>query len=183
MACRLLAVPVFLLCLVLSGASAETVPEPDGYRMDDYRAAVPATVRGGRAIATQEAQALWQRNSAVFIDMLPRAEKPANLPAGTLWRDKPRMSIPGSIWLANTGYGALSPAMESDFRRSLEEISGGDKAKPLVFFCLADCWMSWNGARRAISLGYSQVLWYAEGTDGWSGAGLPLEKVEPFAKR
>jgi hypothetical protein len=33
----------------------------------------------------------------------------------------------------------------------------------LCFYCLADCWMSWNAAKRALSLGYSNVAWYREG--------------------
>lgn len=176
---RLLAV----LALVLAPAvplAVGVVLEPRGYRMDDYRAPVPATIEGGRVVSTEEAHSLWQGRKALFIDMLPRSEKPANLPAGTVWRDKVRMSIPGSIWLANAGYGALSDGIAAYFHDSLDRITGGDKARPLVFFCLADCWMSWNGARRAISLGYSHVLWYADGTDGWSKAYLPLEEIKPF---
>jgi PQQ-dependent catabolism-associated CXXCW motif protein len=39
---------------------------------------------------------------------------------------------------------------------------------------MADCWMSWNAAKRALELGHKAVVWYPEGTDGWSEAGLPL---------
>ncbi len=49
----------------------------------------------------------------------------------------------------------------------------------VILYCLANCWMSWNAAKRALSLGYSNVAWYREGTDGWSGAGLPLEEATP----
>lgn len=163
-------------------AFAESVPEPAGYRMSDYRSAVPSTIEGGRVVDTTEAANIWKAKSAVFVDMLPRPEKPKDFPAGTIWRDKPRHDIPGSIWLANTGYGALSEGNERRFSRSLEQATGGDRSKPLVFYCLADCWMSWNGAKRAISLGYTNVMWYPDGTDGWSQAGLPLEPREPFAE-
>jgi len=57
--------------------------------------------------------------------------------------------------------------------------SGGDKAKQLVIYCQADCWMSWNAAKRALSLGYSNVAWYRDGTDGWSAAGLPMQNATP----
>lgn len=180
---RILVLALGLLAGSSALPAAEAVPEPSGYRMDDYRAPVPATIAGGRVVGTGEARALWQEKKAVFIDMLPRPERPANLPAGTVWRDKVRMSIPGSVWLANAGYGALSQEMEAYFREALERITGGDKARPLAFFCLADCWMSWNGARRAVALGYSGVVWYPDGTDGWSRAGLPLERVEPLPRR
>jgi PQQ-dependent catabolism-associated CXXCW motif protein len=46
-----------------------------------------------------------------------------------------------------------------------------------VFFCLKDCWMSWNAAKRALSLGYRNVMWFSEGTDGWQELGYPLIDV------
>jgi PQQ-dependent catabolism-associated CXXCW motif protein len=49
----------------------------------------------------------------------------------------------------------------------------------VVLYCLADCWMSWNAAKRAQEIGYSNVAWYREGTDGWFAAGLPLEETAP----
>jgi PQQ-dependent catabolism-associated CXXCW motif protein len=47
-----------------------------------------------------------------------------------------------------------------------------------LFYCLRDCWMSWNAAKRAIALGYT-VAWYPDGTDGWQDAGLPLSAAVP----
>ena len=35
--------------------------------------------------------------------------------------------------------------------------------------------MSWNAAKRAMTLGYTHVVWYPEGSDGWIGHGLPTE--------
>ncbi len=35
--------------------------------------------------------------------------------------------------------------------------------------------MSWNAAKRALALGYQNVAWYPDGTDGWHEAGLPLQ--------
>jgi hypothetical protein len=34
-------------------------------------------------------------------------------------------------------------------------------------------------AGRAVALGYGNVAWYPEGSDGWAAAGLPLEKRIP----
>jgi coenzyme PQQ precursor peptide PqqA len=39
--------------------------------------------------------------------------------------------------------------------------------------------MSWNAAKRALALGYRNVVWYPEGSDGWAAAGLPLQAAEP----
>lgn len=153
--------------------------EPSGYRLDDYRAPTPRTLRGARVVTTREAWAIWQRGKAAFIDVLPHPPKPRNLPPGTIWRERPRLDIPGSIWLPDTGYGALASSTEIYLRDGLLKASGGDRSKPLVIYCLRDCWMSWNAAKRALALGYTDVIWYPEGTDGWSGAHLPLEETLP----
>jgi PQQ-dependent catabolism-associated CXXCW motif protein len=159
--------------------SAQAPPEPDGFRQGDYRTPTPERLTGARTIATDEAAALWRSKGAAFVDVMPQAPRPANLPAGTIWRDRPRLSIPGSLWLPDTGYGALSPPMESYLREGLVRATGGDPQKPIVIFCLRDCWMSWNAARRAVVWGYRNVIWYPDGTDGWQEDDLPLEQVKP----
>lgn len=172
----------FLLALAVSAARAETgsrPPEPEGYRLDAYRAPVPATLTGATVIDTAKAHELWRGKGAVFIDALPHAPKPDGLPKNVVWREQPRFDIPGSIWLADTGFGALSPATQRYFEKGLAKASGGEKARPLVFYCQADCWMSWNAARRALTLGYAHVYWYPEGTDGWTAAKHPLEERKP----
>jgi PQQ-dependent catabolism-associated CXXCW motif protein len=171
-----------VLAAVLMAAAAhaqDRVAEPDGYRTDNYRAPVPATLAGARVLSTEQAEAIWRAKSGVFIDVLPRAPKPKNLPEGTIWRDKPRLNIPGSIWLPDTGYGTLATATEDYLKRGLEHASGGERSRLLVFYCLADCWMSWNAAKRALSYGYADVAWYPEGTDGWAFADLPVVDAQP----
>lgn len=174
--------PALVLAAILVAATAyaqETVPEPRDYRADNYRAPVPATLAGARVLTTAEAEAIWRAGTAVFVDVLPRAPKPANLPSGTVWRDKPRSNIPGSIWLPDTGYGKLAEATEDYLRRGLEHASRGNKSALLVIYCQENCWMSWNAAKRAQSYGYSSVAWYPEGTEGWERALLPLMEAQP----
>jgi PQQ-dependent catabolism-associated CXXCW motif protein len=170
---------VSVLAFVAAADAQEWVSEPDGYRTDDYRAPVPTTLAGARVLSIAEAEAIWRAKAGVFIDVLPRAPKPKNLPAGTVWRDKPRFNIPGSIWLPDTGYGTLAAATEDYLRRGLARASGGDNNALLVIYCLTDCWMSWNAAKRALSFGYHNVAWYPEGTDGWGHARLPLAESQP----
>lgn len=156
------------------------VAEPAGYRMEDYKAPVPATLRGATVVTTAEAEALWRDKRAVFLDVMPYTPKPANLPAGTIWKEKARNDIRDSIWLANVGYGALPDETARYFADSLAELTAADKAKPLLFYCMTDCWMSWNAAKRAIEWGYGTVYWYPPGADGWERAGLPLEAKTPY---
>ncbi|AUC56111.1 rhodanese (plasmid) [Sagittula sp. P11] len=174
---------VAALVLILSGLAAplcaEGVPEPDGYRMEEFRAPVPDTLTGGTVIDPEEAHRIWEAGEAAFIDVLPQAPRPPNLPKGTIWRDKPRDTIPGAIWLPNVGYGAIADVTAEYFRRGLKMATGDDPSRPVVFFCLDDCWMSWNAAKRAIEWGYEEVFWLPEGTDGWSFMDYPLEVAKP----
>jgi PQQ-dependent catabolism-associated CXXCW motif protein len=170
---------VLVIVLLAARVQAAEVSEPAGYRQEDYRAATPATLRGGRVVATEDAEKIWRSRSASFVDVLPRPPRPKALPEGTVWHDKPRFDIPGSIWLPDTGYGELAPSTADYFSKGLQKATGGDRNRLLVLYCLADCWMSWNAAKRALSLGYSNVAWYRDGTDGWSAGGLPLENIVP----
>jgi PQQ-dependent catabolism-associated CXXCW motif protein len=168
----------FTLIATCAAAAGDAPPEPDSFRQSDYRAPTPVTLKGGRVLTTDEAAAIWRAGDAAFIDVLPQAPRPKDLPADVVWRDKPRSDIPGSLWLPDTGYGELAPVMLDYFRRGLDKALGG-RQRPLVFYCLANCWMSWNAAKRALALGYTNVAWYPEGSDGWAAAGLPVEKRTP----
>lgn len=161
------------------GAKAPTVEEPADYRHDEYRKPVPATLKGATVVSGDEAAKLWNDGKAVFIDVYPHAPKPSNLPAGTIWREPQHFSIENAKWLPNIGYGKLAPETEAYFTRHLETLTGGDKTKTLVFFCVRNCWMSWNAAKRALTYGYSNVMWFSEGTDAWQEIGQPIEEAKP----
>ncbi|TYC50468.1 PQQ-dependent catabolism-associated CXXCW motif protein [Rhodobacterales bacterium] len=162
-----------------SELAAQAAPEPAGYRGEPYRAPVPETLTGGYVVTTQEAHALWDKGGTAFIDVLPRPPKPDNLPAGTIWHEKSRFSIPGSTWLPNVGYEKIPRATENYFRDGLAKVTDGVAAHPVLFFCLDECWMSWNAAKRAIEMGYVTVYWYPEGTDGWTFEDFPVEQLKP----
>ncbi len=166
------------LCALLPFA-AYAVEEPADYRMDAFRDPVPSTLSGATVVGPEEAHALWEAGDTAFVDVLPQAPKPAGLPEGTIWRDKKRNSIPGAIWLPNVGYGALADSYHAYFREGLEKVTGGDMDHPVLFFCLEDCWMSWNAAKRALEYGYTDIYWLPEGTDGWALWDYPLEEVKP----
>jgi PQQ-dependent catabolism-associated CXXCW motif protein len=172
-----------LAIALLTGAEAPDAPaEPAEYRMENYRSPTPATLQGATVLSTQQARMHWEMGDAVFIDVLPQVPRPAGLPQGTIWREKPREDIPGSVWLPDTGYGALAPVIEEYFEHGLEQTTGGHRDRLLVFYCLANCWMSWNAAKRAIAIGYTRVAWYPDGTDGWAGHHLPLERRTPLQR-
>ncbi|HEY1299750.1 MAG TPA: PQQ-dependent catabolism-associated CXXCW motif protein [Stellaceae bacterium] len=159
--------------------AAAQVPAPPGYRLDHYKAPTPANVPGGTALDTPAAHKLWQQGGAVWIDVLAAPKRPANLPAQSVWMPLPRRDIPGSLWLPDVGQGALNPDLERFFRDHLDAATKGRRDMPVVFYCLADCWMSWNAAKRAAGWGYTSVYWYRDGTDGWDAAHLPLVRADP----
>ncbi len=180
---RGLALIVAAALVVPSGVHAEGaeqgVPEPDGYRTSDYRTPVPATLKGARILTADDAAQLLEDKSAIFIDVYPRAPKPPNLPAGTVWRDPPHSSIEGGYWLPNVGYGVLSPEFDTYFKTRLKTLTGSDKNRLVVFYCQKECWMSWNAAKRAMMLGYSNVAWFPDGTDGWQDIGNDIRPLTP----
>ena len=69
--------------------------------------------------------------------------------------------------------------METYFEQGLAQASGGDRGRTLVFYCLQNCWMSWNAAKRAQSYGYTQVLWFGDGIEAWREADAPTETMTP----
>ncbi|MDH3664311.1 MAG: quinoprotein dehydrogenase-associated putative ABC transporter substrate-binding protein [Alphaproteobacteria bacterium] len=152
------------------------VPEPDGYRMADFRAPVPATLSGADVLSTEQLRELVEAEAPLLIDVMPAPRKPKDT---DLWIPPTRDNILGSHWLANTGYGELSDEFSDFFKQELAALTANDPGRRLVFYCEADCWMSWNAAKRALALGYEKVAWYPDGTDGWKAAGLPLESAEP----
>jgi len=147
--------------------------------MDEYRAPTPVTLAGGIVLDTADVQGLLNEPGTILIDVLPQQKRPDNLPAETLWIPKARLGIPGSVWLPDVGRGALNESVESYFRNNLERLTGGDQGRKIIIYCLAECWMSWNAAKRAIEYGYRSVYWYPGGTDEWVAAGLPTKEIQP----
>src|SRR5699024_8549157 len=108
-------------------------PEPSDYRTDNYRSPVPLTLKGATVLSIDDAMKVWSAKSAIFIDVYPQPPKPANLPAGTLWRETTHQSIEDAVWLPNVGYGVLSAAADAYFQRNLAKLTQGDKTKEIVF--------------------------------------------------
>ncbi len=169
--------------LIWGVAAAAGVPEPEGYRLDGYKAPVPDGVAGGKALHTDDVKALIDAKGdgggVVLIDVLPAPRRPEGMRPDAPWMPLPRRDLPGSLWLPDVGRGAISSELDQWFQEELKRSSGGDKGKPIIFYCLSQCWMSWNAAKRAISYGYRDVVWYPDGTDGWAAAGLPLVVATP----
>lgn len=173
-----------LLCLAacLPAAVAEELPDGvdpgTGYRMDNYRAPTPSSIPGGKVADFALVEKATKDGSYQLIDVYAKGVK-ADPATGEWTIVEPRQQIPTSIWLPGPGFGKLDAAQEAYFRRNLEAVTKGDKARGLLFYCMSDCWHSWNASHRAIEWGYTNVVWYPLGTDGWRENGGTFVSVKP----
>ena len=170
------------LVVATAGAWAGEVPVPEGYRQSGYRAPVPDLAPGALTINDDTAHALWWSGTVAFVDVMPDIPKPKGLAEDAVWQGRSRFSLPGAIWLPDTGVGSPDAETLAYFQTGLTQATQGNTAAPMVIFCQAECWMSWNAAKRAMEeLGYTDVIWYPDGLDGWAFEELPLEKIQPWA--
>ncbi|OYP96439.1 sulfurtransferase [Pseudomonas mandelii] len=164
------------LSLLLGVAHADTpLFSADGYRINLYRSPTPNQLQDAAIIDTAALQTLLtQTPRPVLIDVYRRQWL-----QGRFIEDQPHENLPGSHWLANTGDGDLTADWQGYFARNLNALTAGDLAQPLVFYCRADCWLSWNAVKRAAAMGYKTLYWYRDGLDAWQAANLPVEPAQP----
>jgi len=150
-----------------------------GLRIGRYRAPIPDDVPGAERINAPEAKALLAKG-ALAIDVFGAPQSRFDELDGTWMVSKKRESLPGAVWLPEVGRGSTNEVIQAYFSQHLARLTRGDETCPIILFCIADCWMSWNAVQRATALGYSNVYWLAEGTDGWLDEGWSLAPVDPI---
>ncbi|MFN3288108.1 MAG: hypothetical protein ACK40H_06630, partial [Sphingomonadaceae bacterium] len=162
-------------------AEASLFDPASGLRRSAYRAPVPAPPPGVAQVPLAEALRLNAAGAAWFIDVMP-VEDGVRDPSTGAWRlRQPRQTIPGASWFPEVGRADPPVDLLEAFVARMRVLAASQPHRPLVLFCLADCWMSWNAALRLHRLGIGPVLWLAEGTDGWVEAGRPLLPAWPEA--
>jgi len=143
------------------------VPPANVLRTVGYHAPTPTKIPGGKVVTTGELKAMLEQNPRPYlIDVL----------GGGVHR-----TLAGAFWMIGSGAGDMSQEEEARFARALGAFAGGDKSRPMVFFCVdSECWLSYNAALRAIRLGYTNVMWYRGGIASWRIAELPMAQSDPF---
>jgi len=172
-----------LVASITSSVGDEPVFDPvTGYRIARYRSPTPESVPGGKRIVADDVSGLIGAQRALLVDVMPSEGGRADPKSGIWHLLKPHHNIAGSTWLADVGLGVLSPDQSRYFTANLARLTRGDKSRAIIFYCKADCWMAWNAVRRATDLGYQNIYWLSEGTDGWTdwGGNLVEAKPEPF---
>jgi PQQ-dependent catabolism-associated CXXCW motif protein len=170
--------PALLLWSCLA-VGAGVVGEPQGYWEGDVDAPTPATLQGGRVIHVEEVEALLRQGNAVVIDVSNTPRRPAELAPGAPWLPVPHRAIPDALWLPGVGVGAPTQQVDDFYRGRLKRATAGNVEAPLVVYCHANCWLSWNAAKRAIGYGYRRVFWFPEGIEGWTAAGRQTKVAAP----
>lgn len=155
------------------------VDKETGFRMGRYRAPVPDTNPGTEVVDTSRAFELHKTGAVVFIDVFPPRGLGADPLDGTWLTNETHETIENAVWLPEVGRGHVEQEHIDYFQRNLQLLTQQDKSVPLLFFCTADCWQSWNAARRALMWGYENIFWYPAGTDGWAEEGHSLVTAEP----
>ncbi|WP_244507521.1 rhodanese-like domain-containing protein [Methylobacterium phyllostachyos] len=165
---RIAAALAALGCLAAAPADSPiNVPEPEGLYAGPPHGYTPSTLKGATVIdADALAGLMAEPDKPVLIDVAAPDRKPSNFPAGRLWLPV-HPSIPGAVWMPEAGAEPLAPEREALFPDRVAELTGGDRAKPVVVFCHVECWGSWNAAKRLVRKGYTGVRWFPEGVEGW----------------
>jgi PQQ-dependent catabolism-associated CXXCW motif protein len=172
---------VLLVCLAASGSARAQPPgaerafaeedrdwgiAPTSHlRQQPYHAPTPREIPGAQVVSTGQLLAmLTSADPPVIVDVLS---------------GEGHLTLAGAKWLPGAGHGSnfLDP-VQAILTQLLVQLTGGDKARPVVFFCAnSECWLSYNAALRATVAGYSKIYWYRGGVDAWVEAGFPTMKM------
>lgn len=163
----------------LQSARPELFDPATGYRVDRHRAPTPDDIPPPAQVVNAGQVRNLLAGGALPLDVYGAAQSRFDELDGSWLVSKPRESLPGALWLPETGAGAIEPAILTYLTNNLREATGNDRDHPVVVYCIADCWISWNAAQRIAGLGYTQVYWFRNGTDGWLDIGESLEVVQP----
>lgn len=194
---RLLRLALILtLALALPAGAAHAAPYKDhqarnpdlfdpatGLRVARQRAPTPDDIPPPAVQVTPEQARRLLDQGVLAIDVFGAAQSRFDELDGTWLVSQPRLSLPGAVWLPETGRGQLSAQMQRYLEQNLTALTRDNRAHPIMVFCVADCWMSWNSAQRIADLGYSRVYWFRLGTDGWLDIGGTLHQAEPVPVR
>lgn len=150
-----------------------------GYRNARYR----SPVRSDPAPAAQMDLAisldLEPGKTALFIDVMPAEGGVRDPQTGSWTLSQQHLTIPGAWWYPETGRAPVNDDLWQALKNKVADARRTAPDQPVIMFCRADCWMSWNAARRMAQQGIGNVWWLAEGTDGWHAAGRPLVPAVP----
>ncbi len=168
-------------------APESPVAEPADFWLGPVNAPVPGTLSGGTVIRANDLAALLKQRRAIVVDVSSAQQRPEKLAPQAVWMPPPHPVIPGGLWIAGAGAGAIDAGIDKLYRQRLAEATAHNLDHPVVVYCHERCWLSWNAAKRAIRYGYRKVYWFPDGIEGWRAAGFetataPAESANSSAR-
>ncbi|NKJ42955.1 rhodanese-like domain-containing protein [Novosphingobium sp. SG720] len=171
-----------ILALASSPVHAQALSQApfdaQGYRSAAFRAPVDRDPAPATAISPAQALGLAP-GAALFLDVLPAEGARRDGASGAWQLASPHQTIPGALWYPETGRSPPDPVLWQALAARVAAFRQQHRGAPIVVFCRADCWMSWNVARRLALGGVTGVRWLAEGIEGWHDAGGSLVDTAP----
>jgi len=178
----LLCIFSFISLLTSTAVAAEIVYKDDnysddGYRSKNYRSPTPTETNFATVVDAQAIVKLLKENDqVVIVDVIPLA-----MDNTTFIQAKPHEGIINSIWLPNVGFGEIDKTTHNYLVDHLNLAMHKNSNTKFIFYCKTDCWMSWNAARRAASLGFKNIFWYKNGIEGWKSKNFATQLLHPQA--
>lgn len=128
---------------------------PQAQLQNTMHGPTPTSIPGGQVITTDRLLGLYgqaQQNGLLVFHVLG-----------------PGPTLPNAQNAAPASQpGSFNDQTQQEFGNYLQQVTQGNTARPLVFYCQStQCWMSYNAALRAINMGFSQVYWYRGGVEAW----------------
>ncbi|MGN6580583.1 MAG: rhodanese-like domain-containing protein [Bordetella sp.] len=124
-------------------------------KMNHYGEPTPTSIPGGKVVSTDQLAQMLEGNPKPGVFVAYAAKK----------------TVPGAVVMDGAGEGRLLGTDMDRFSKALDSQTGGDKTRPIVFYCHSSrCWLSYNASLHAIKLGYTNVYWYRGGRDAWKAA-------------
>jgi PQQ-dependent catabolism-associated CXXCW motif protein len=149
----------------------------DGYRSKIYRSPTPKQTSFAKIVDAKDILKRSKDNeNLVIVNVVP-----LDMVGSTFIQAKPHEGIVNSIWLPNVGYGQIDKMTTTYLVENLNIAMNNNSNTVFVFYCNIDCWMSWNAARRASSLGFKNILWYKNGIENWKFHKLDTQLLHPKA--
>lgn len=127
----------------------------------------PMSVPGGERVVTMQVRDLANNDrNVLLIDVLA---------------DPHQATLQNARYVPAAGKpGDFNDSFQAQTAQALQNLTGGRRDQPLVFFCAgAACWESYNAVLRARQAGYTRLYWYRGGLASWSAAGLPMQALPP----
>lgn len=133
------------------------VAPPRSFYTGPMHAPTPTSIPGARLLTTQGLLQLAASGSQVLLLDVLGAQS----------------TLPGALSVPVMARGrSLNDQTQSYVKSGLDRLTRGRTDTPVVVFCSdPQCWLSYNGALRAVAAGYRQVYWYRGGHAAWRMAG------------